>query len=168
MPSAAAGCLRTIQAPAHPLLAMPTFARLLWSLLWRSLLLLVVLRLALQFGVEALMQGASAADQLRWAPALLWALMAIVTSLLTVAPGALSRLLAGRGLGLDERQWRVFGIGTAVYDMAMALVSYLLASQGSPAQALAFRLYGFLPVFLATVLLLTLAVQRAGRRAAHG
>lgn len=145
---------------------MPSFPLLLWSLLWRSLLLLVVLRLALQFGVEALMRDATPVDQLRWAPALLWTLMAVVTSVLAVVPGALSRLLVGRRLALQERQWRLFGIGTAVYDMAMAVVSYLLASQGSPAQALAFRLYGFLPVFLAVVLLLTLAVRRAGPRAA--
>jgi len=141
---------------------MTSFASLLWSLLWRSLLLLVVLRLALRFGVEALMRDATPVDQLRWAPALLWALMAMVTGVLAVVPGALSRLLVGGRLALQQRQWRIFGVGTAVYDMAMALLSYLLAAQGTPAQALAFRVYGFLPIFLAVVLLLTLAVRRLG------
>lgn len=142
---------------------MPSLPSLLWSLLWRSLLLLVVMRLALQFGVEALMRGATPVDQLRWAPALLWALMSVLTGVLAVVPGALQRLLAGGRLALQERQWRIFGVGTATYDMAMAVASYLLASQGTPAQAMAFRVYGFLPLFLAVVLLLTLAVRRAGR-----
>lgn len=145
---------------------MPSLPSLLWSLLWRSLLLLVVMRLALQFGVEALMRGATPVDQLRWAPALLWALMSLLTGVLAVVPGALQSLLAGGRLGLQPLQWRLFGVGTAVYDMAMAVVSYLLAAQGTPAQAMAFRLYGFLPVFGVAVLLLTLAVRRAGRRAA--
>ncbi|MFZ5521122.1 MAG: hypothetical protein ACOZD0_07950 [Pseudomonadota bacterium] len=145
---------------------MPSFASLLASLLWRSLLLLVVLRLAVQFGVEALMSDATAMDQLRWAPSLLWALMSLITGLLAVAPVALERLLAGGRLRLQERAWRIVGIGTAVYDMAMAVVSYLLAAHGTPAQAMAFRLYGFLPIFLAGVLLLTLAVRRVGRMAA--
>lgn len=145
---------------------MPSLPSLLWSLLWRSLLLLVVMRLALQFGVEALMRGATPVDQLRWAPALLWALMSLLTGVLAVVPGALQRLLAGGRLGLQPLQWRLFGVGTAVYDMTMAVVSYLLAAQGTPAQAMAFRVYGFLPVFGVAVLLLTLAVRRAGRRAA--
>lgn len=136
------------------------------SLLWRSLLLLVVLRLALQFAVEALMRDATPLEQLRWAPALLWALMSVVTGVLAIVPGLLGRLLIGGRLQLHEAQWRLFGIGTAVYDMAMAVLSYLLASQGTPSQAVAVRVYGFLPTFLLAVLLLTVAVRRRAPLAA--
>jgi len=133
-----------------------------WSLSWRFVPALTVLWFAITTTVTTLFFRAHDVEFIFWRPtASWWVMAALLWVIAAAAPQFLGSLVWGDRLRLEPTEWRAVGQALALLFVVLGLLNLVFWKLTSTNAWLNFRFFAPLPLFVAALALVSIALRRA-------